>query len=225
MRLGGGLSFQPIDRETVRISHTYIALTIGDKSFYGNKNIGPLNDPVIRSMASIYSRYRFRAFAVSWIPVKSNTTPGVMAMACTTATAVNDFPTIENIGAMPGASITSIYEGGRTTCDMRAYMDEWYVLEGGAGRVIGSPRLLWTTVDKYGGDMYGYFAVSVSIEFTAPIFNPTKTTKEAVLTIEDKMAELQMQLDDMKIAAARETTSDAEDESKSDGHGTLGDYS
>lgn len=195
--IGGGASVRYLDREIIRVSHAYIFRQVDSEAYFGNLRLDVFDSPVVRAMASGYTRYRFRYVRVDWQPVVSNQSPGAIAFTCSTVLGFDATPSFIDLGSMPNAHVGTAYTKGQSVCDTRVFDDEWYNIIGGHGSGSGLPHLIWTSIGlRELNTTLGYFMVGVTIEFASPAYvSPTLTT---ATTLKAQLDQLQQQIEELK---------------------------
>jgi len=181
-----GFDFVNLDRETIRISHAYVAANIYKDNHAGVFPVNPFGDPSLQAMMRPYTRFRYRAMSVTWLPAVSQFVSGIFAIECTAATAVSTPKSVGDVAGSPGAAIGPISSSARAVCDVRSYQNEWYYLAGGKGDPNGTPNITWAA-ETASEDSLGYFIVSYVAEFTAPVFNPMPNAAEKLLNMEAEL--------------------------------------
>jgi hypothetical protein len=211
--LGDGMDFSYVDRETVRVAHAYLAFQVKDTKA-GAWGLEPLADPAIGTMMKPYSKFRFRSVSVSWMPVVSVLTSGVVAIECSAAAGTMAVPTLTQLAGTPGAHVGPISSKGVTHCDVRSYGTQWFTVVGGKGDVMGLPSLLWCA-ETASTDALGYLVVSYVLEFSAPIFSPVPNRDLTVVGIHAEIDRLRASVEALTVEPTADTAARIQDDPES----------
>jgi len=205
LKLGEGFDFVNIDRETVRISHAYVRAKIYKDNTVGSMALSPLSDPAFNAMMKPYTRFRYRAISVTWLPVVSTLVSGIAALECTAAPPrAGVTTTIEGIGSTPGSVVGPISLGMTTVCDVRAYLNQWFTLDG-ESELRGTPNITWD-IETESKETLGYFVVSYVVELTAPSFTPPPKVEERIVDLREEMAKLTAELATLALQVEKDET-------------------
>jgi len=170
VEVGSGSNVVMIDRETIRISHSYLFVEVQDSNNKGSVVLRPnYDDTQFREFVKHYTKFRLRGLKATWQPAVSAYTNGVIGFGITTAPLIIKNPTLPDITALPGASLGQIYRSQTSVLDTRGFGVSWFNATPTA--TDGFPTLTWNSVTTPGTLERGYFLISYVAEYAAPIYS------------------------------------------------------